>query len=146
MGNQMKKLPGILIPILLGMVLSIILLGVSIIMAAAGHGSYLPAGTFFPGPVLIALVVGTFTPFVLVLASVQWPVYGLVVGIVRHSPRRSRYIKGMILQHLFLLALCFVFDREHDLGIDRLMRQFKSIRYEHEGNYKQRIADLYRNL
>jgi hypothetical protein len=76
-----------LIGLALSSVVGVLCLLAAVFAAGAGHGTYLPAKILFP----FAMLAGVFgrsisLPYV-VLALLQFPLYGLFLGAVFRSPR-----------------------------------------------------------
>jgi hypothetical protein len=73
--------------------------------AGAGHGSYLPAKLLFPLPMALTGITGSITRPLLIIAGLQYPLYGLLVGwlIGRNQVRRAMLLLLGI--HLCGLAL-----------------------------------------
>jgi hypothetical protein len=70
-----------------GAVVGILFLLLSVFAAGAGHGTYLPAKILFPFAMLASVFGHSITLPYVVLALVQFPVYGLLLGAVFRSPR-----------------------------------------------------------
>jgi hypothetical protein len=77
---------------LLGAIIGLGFGAVAIWMATAaaggGHGTYLPAAILFPYSMVISAFLGNIPRALVVLAFVQYPIYGAVAALVQ-SPRRG---------------------------------------------------------
>jgi len=123
----MKNSKRLVIPLLFSLVLGAALMSISITATGAGHGTYIPSALFFPGPVLIAIWMRIFTPITLFLAAIQWPVYGAILALVKGAPNRSKYVKWLVVQHVLLLLLCFLFDDGQFLSVESLKNFLNSM-------------------
>jgi hypothetical protein len=65
----------------------ILCLLVAVLAAGAGHGTYLPAKILFPFAMLAGVFGRSITLPYVVLALVQFPLYGLLLGAAFRSPR-----------------------------------------------------------
>jgi hypothetical protein len=57
--------------------------------AGAGHGTYIPAAILFPYTMTIAPALGTIAPALIALALLQYPIYGLLIGVAKVRFRTS---------------------------------------------------------
>ncbi len=69
-------------------------------LAVWGHGTYLPAMLLFPYSMGGAVALGGIGPALLVLAVVQYPVYGALVGAVSEPSGRRAILRMLISLHL----------------------------------------------
>ena len=88
-----------------GFVVGAIATFVAVGAAAAGHGEYVPGALLFPFTMLLAVGVGTIAPPLVVLALMQYPFYGLVVGASKHSQRTLLYVLGVHIMAAILAAI-----------------------------------------
>jgi hypothetical protein len=100
----------LLIPVIVGVGLGVILGLVSLLAMAGGHGTYVPAALFFPGPLLLSIAVNAISKPALVVAAAQWPSYGAVVGLSARRGQTRRAIICVTVVHALLTVACFVFD------------------------------------
>lgn len=88
-----------------GAVVAVMAFALSMFAAGAGHGTYAPAKVLFPYSMLLTSLTGTITPGLLVLAAVQWPIYGYVVS---GRPRSRWAVVGAI--HVIAVTASFLFS------------------------------------
>jgi hypothetical protein len=82
------------------------------ISAGGGHGDYLWAKAFFPYTMVLPELAGSeiYLPLI-IMAFLQFPLYGLMVGLSASSPRRACTVAGIILAaHLAIAAFCIGFN------------------------------------
>ncbi len=75
--------------LLAGVAVGGLLFFIAVNAAGAGHGTYIPAIVFFPYAMAIAVPLGNISLPLVVLALVQYPAYGAVIGATWQSRRRS---------------------------------------------------------
>ena len=95
---------------LTGMVVfTTIALFAALISTGAGHGDYVWARLLFPYSILSAWFTGSITTPFIVLAFVQYPLYGIIVHVASHLGwRQLGLAAGCIsLLHLVAALLCF---------------------------------------
>lgn len=92
----------------IGLLATPIALLLAMLSTGAGHGNYLWAILLFPLTMLSTAALGSITaPFVL-LAVIQYPIYGWIVGNALR-PEKSRLGMWLVLTiHLVSLALFFL--------------------------------------
>ena len=86
-------------------ILSAILAGAA---AGGGHGSYLPAKLLFPFFWLLESLIDSNFGLIGLLAILQFPLYGLVLGISCFFDDMRRYLVGIVAAHLIAVMLIFV--------------------------------------
>jgi hypothetical protein len=90
----------------LGLLTTLIGAGLVILAAGAGHGTYAPAKLLFPFAMLLAVAARTIDLPSLILAGLQFPLYGIILGSVSSSRMRSvASAFGVI--HLIAMAVVF---------------------------------------
>jgi xanthine/uracil permease len=92
-------------PIITGFLLTPVCLFAAIVSAGGGHGNYFWAKVFFPYTMLSWSPKLT-APFE-VLAIVQMPLYGVVLGIAWHKGRLPLCVVVLGVLHGFAVWLCF---------------------------------------
>lgn len=98
-------------PIILSLIITPLALISAILSAGAGHGSYFLAKILFPYTMLsTSLFESITTPFIL-LAIVQFPLYGLILAFVSVGKGIKIGLSIILLAILHILAvgLCFIF-------------------------------------
>jgi len=75
----------------------------ALIAAGAGHGTYVPAKTFFPWTMLLTTMSGdTITTFGMALALVEFPAYAMILGGLQR--KRSAVLVLTIVHCVAVLA------------------------------------------
>ena len=80
-------------------------------MAAAGHGTYVPAIAIFPFTMLLAILMGPISPPLIVLALAQFPIYGFILARATEPGARLRLARRVGAIHLLVAvgaAVCAV--------------------------------------
>jgi hypothetical protein len=80
----------------------------AMLSTGAGHGDYLAARLLFPAPMLTTHLFGQISAPALLLAIVQFPVYGFLIGASCESGRSKLWL-AVIAYHSGMLALLFGF-------------------------------------
>jgi hypothetical protein len=93
-----------LIGLAIGAVVCILCLLLAVLAAGAGHGTYLPAKILFPFAMLASVGVLSLS-FTAVLAALQFPVYGLLLGAAFRSPRFVLYVTILSCAHFAVAAV-----------------------------------------
>jgi hypothetical protein len=88
------------------MLVTLLALGVAVLSAGAGHGSYGAARALFPLPMLLTLVEGSIGPISGGLALLQFPLYGALLGWCRLHEWYGALILAAFL-HLAATVICF---------------------------------------
>jgi hypothetical protein len=79
-GPDLLRAPRFWIPVVVSLTATPVLLCAGVAPAGAGHGTYFPATLLFPFTMLSTTVIHSITfPFIL-LAIVQFPAYGIILG------------------------------------------------------------------
>ncbi|MCB9383173.1 MAG: hypothetical protein H6509_01055 [Bryobacterales bacterium] len=87
-----------------------LLLGVG--SAGAGHGDYLWAKLLFPMTMASAQFLEEITPPFILLAIIQYPVYGMILGFANRQDQLDHAIVALTAAHLLFVALCFAAPQE----------------------------------
>ncbi len=94
-------------PLVISLIVTPIFLYLGIASGGAGHGNYLLAKLLFPFTMLSTRVVGSIVaPFIL-LAIIQCPAYGFILGAA--NVRRTIFLPaiGLLLLHSVAAVACF---------------------------------------
>jgi len=83
-------------------------LWLAISSGGAGHGDYGWAKVFFPYTMFFAMKFGSISPLLDLLAIVQFPVYGTVLGLAWVRNRFALGIAVLGLAHCVFELLCYV--------------------------------------
>ena len=94
-------------------VLGVLALVVAFLFAGAGHGTYLPAKVLFTYTMLSTVHLESISGLFLIIALVQYPVYGLILGWAAKT-HNFRFAFGMIATlHVSGAVLCFLLIGEN---------------------------------
>ena len=91
---------------LIGGAVALVALFLALIATEAGHGNYGLVIALFPIS-LLAVIDGTITPTTLILACVQFPLYGIVIGYCAMRKRAWVGAGIVVLVHIVAIAVCF---------------------------------------
>lgn len=94
-----------IIGLLLGLLATPIALFLAMLSGGAGHGNYVAAKALYPLPMLLAQWMDVIATPSLVLALLQFPLYGFISG--RFGPAGA--IVSLIV-HFIAIVLCFASD------------------------------------
>ena len=93
--------------------LTIPLLCIAVFFAGGGHGTYIPAMGLFPLGLLSTLFFDRITmPFV-VMAIVQYPVYGFIIDKAIVTNKDKIILPLLLLVHILLAVLIIKFSGEN---------------------------------
>jgi hypothetical protein len=93
----------------IGLVIGVSAIAVAIFIAAAGHGSYVPAIIFFPLTMLSTRWTDVITVPAMILAVVQYPAYGMALARGKEAGTRARLAFAIAAAHGFLACAAFAF-------------------------------------
>jgi hypothetical protein len=74
--------------VIVGVLFTPVAILLAFISAGAGHGNYVWARVFFPYSILLTNATGSITTSLMVLAVMQFPLYGLVCGVGFSASKR----------------------------------------------------------
>jgi hypothetical protein len=101
------------VPFLVSLFVTPPFLWVAIASAGGGHSHYLGAKILFPFALLSARIFGSvFAPLIL-LALVQFPLYGLMLGNANLKRQFLPCIASLLAIHTLAVAACFIFPGEN---------------------------------
>ena len=83
----------------------VVALGFAIAAAGAGHGTYIPAKLLFPFTMLSGVFGDSLTLPYLVVALVQFPLYGFILGRVLPSPHYRAYLVCLLCVHFAMVGV-----------------------------------------
>jgi hypothetical protein len=114
-----------LIGFVIGIGVCILGLLVAVWATGAGHGTYLPAKILFPFAMLAGVFGHSITLFYAVLAVLQFPVYGLILGAAFRSSRFVLCVIILSLVHFGVAAvdICMPLDESFALKPQRASNQ-----------------------
>jgi len=94
----------------IGLVIGLSAIAFAIFIAAAGHGSYVPAVIFFPLTMLSTLWTSdAVTVPAMILAVVQYPAYGMALVRGKEAGTRARVALVIAAAHGVLVCAVFAF-------------------------------------
>ena len=97
-------------PVLLGCVATPILLFVGFLSCGVGHGNCVFLFLLFPYAVLVAKLIRGAALLTFVIALIQFPAYGLVLGLIGQTGLKWTWAAISLLGfHTVMIALAFVF-------------------------------------
>lgn len=102
------SLKAVIIGLGIGILISPVAAVLAMVSGGAGHGHYEFARLLFPYTMLLTRIAGdTITVPLIILALVQFPIYGAFIG--GFVPKRQAWAMGAILfaVHALAAALCF---------------------------------------
>lgn len=100
----------ILVGVIIGMLIESMAVVLAVMSAGAGHGHYEFARLFFPYTMLLTrLVSDEITWPLIVLALVQFPLYGAIIWIAGLKSSGSAAVAGVLLlvPHAVAVVFCF---------------------------------------
>ena len=84
----------------------------SALIAGGGHGSYLPAKVFFPYTMLLtAWSDDSISPFGLVVAALQMPLYSMFVDIGKRRKAKGAWLARVGIAHAVVFVGTLIFIR-----------------------------------
>ncbi len=101
------------IPILASLVVTPPLLFAAAVYTGAGHGSYLPAKILFPFTMLSTVLFRSIVAPFIVVAVLQFPLYGLLLGRANASGTFARWATAILIIHLLAVLSCFLLVGEN---------------------------------
>lgn len=78
------------------------------VSGGAGHGSYFWAKVLFPYPMIATLITGSLAPALILLALVQFPVYGLIIGNSWLNGRLRATSAVLLIVHALAAGACLM--------------------------------------
>ena len=91
--------------VLVGVMVTIPAVFLSVVSAGSGHGHYVEARLFYPLPCLLGRANNHLADEHMLLALVQFPLYGVIVGSFRHRLRSALILAGI---HGTFLGIAFL--------------------------------------
>jgi len=101
------------IPVAVSFLVTPIFLYLGIASGGAGHGHYLLAKILFPFTMLSTRAFGSIVAPFIVLAIVQFPIYGFILGKANLKGRMFLCSIGVLLIHLLAATACFLIVDEN---------------------------------
>lgn len=96
------------VPLLISLIATPLFLLGGIASAGAGHGNYHRAKILFPLTMLSTVVFASITIPFIVLAVLQFPLYGLLLGRANAKGAFFRWAAGILIIHLLSVFSCFL--------------------------------------
>jgi multidrug efflux pump subunit AcrB len=95
-------------PVLISLLATPFFVLLGFLSAGAGEGNYFLTKILFPFTMLSTVVFDSITdPFIL-LAIVQFPLYGVVLGVANIMGKLRASEVGLLSLHTIVVALCFI--------------------------------------
>jgi hypothetical protein len=114
------------LPVVVSLVVTPICLFLAVISAGAGHGGYLAAKILFPVTMLSTFLFHSITaPFIL-LAVVQFPVYGVILGVA--GTQRRLLTTALVLLAIHAVAVASIYAAAHYQVSDPTRRFIDAVR------------------
>ncbi len=101
------------IPVVVALAVTPIFLYLGIASGGAGHGNYLLAKVLFPFTMLSTRALGSITAPFVILAIIQFPLYGVVVGSANLKSKLPASVIGVLVIHTLAVLVCFGFVSEN---------------------------------
>ena len=83
---------------------------VAVTLAGAGHGTYHAAKCLFPYTMISTCFLDYITLPFIVLACVQFPIYGVVLSVANTRGKFGPVARGVAIVHIAATALAFAFS------------------------------------
>lgn len=99
--------------VLASIVVGTLALAVTLLFAGSGHGTYLPAKLLFPYTMLSTVSGGSISEVFLVIAVVQFPFYGLILGLAAKAHNFGFAVKLITIVHIVSVFLCLMLIGEN---------------------------------
>ena len=100
-------------PVFISLVATPVCLFLGLVSTGAGHGTYLWARVLFPYTMLSTLIFESITVPFMVLAIIQFPLYGIALEIAR---RRQRFLLvgvGLSVLHFLAVVIFLLFPNKN---------------------------------
>jgi hypothetical protein len=95
-------------PAALSLIVTPIFLYLGIVSGGAGHGNYLLAKILFPFTMLSTRAFGSIIAPFIILAIIQFPLYGFILGAANVRRRFVPYALAVLLAHSLAAIACFL--------------------------------------
>ena len=96
-------------PVILSLIAAPICLFIGMLSAGGGHSSYLLAKFLFPYTMVSIVFFKSITIPFIVLAIIEIPFYGLVLGVANAKNKFLPFAVVILLAHILAVAACFLF-------------------------------------
>jgi hypothetical protein len=101
------------LPLLLGIIAGMAFLAVCIFFMGGGHGTYIPSKIFFPYTMLSTVETESISPFFIVLAFIQYPLYGLIIQFGKEKKKKILRSSIIGIVHVIAMILALTFENAH---------------------------------
>jgi len=92
----------------MGAAAGLLLMFFAVLQMGGGHGSYSLAKIAFPYGMLSTLLTDEISAFAITIALVQFPIYGISMGISYHFRRPLKVVLVLVILHAVSVLLCQV--------------------------------------
>jgi hypothetical protein len=99
--------------IVISIILTPVALFLALVSAGSGHGNYLVAKLLFPYTMLSTVVAGEISLIFLVLAFLQFPIYGFILALGAQAEKMKSVAYTIAAIHVFGVLLCFLLVSEN---------------------------------
>ncbi len=96
-------------PTIISLVATPICLFLGIISGGVGHGNYIIAKILFPFMILSTICFEKITTPFIVLAVLQIPFYGVILGLAKSQKIPYFFIILLVTIHILAVIFCFIF-------------------------------------
>ena len=100
-------------PVIGSIIIGVLALALTFLFAGAGHGTYLPAKLLFPYTMLSTVLFGSISDSFVIIAVVQFPVYGLILGLAARTYNFGFAAKVIAVVHVVCSVLCLLLVGEN---------------------------------
>ena len=97
-------------PVLLSLAMTPILIILAFLSGGVGHGNYGMVTVLFPYAAMSALVLDRFldaTAIIILVAVLQFPIYGIVLGVAAKKSRFGAFMLGLFAAHALFALFAF---------------------------------------
>lgn len=101
------------LPLTVALIVTPVALLLGLGSAGAGHGDYRLAMILFPYTLLSTTVFDSITPSFIILAIVQFPLYGIVLGYANEKGRPGSMLLVLCVLHGLALTVMFLVANEN---------------------------------
>jgi hypothetical protein len=101
------------LPVIVGLIATPLTLLLALSSAGAGHGDYFWAKVFYPYTILSAIALKSITIPFMVVAVLELPAYGVLLGTGWSRGKLKLYSMGLFFLHISAVIICFAIRSEN---------------------------------